>query len=58
MVKNIKYIIVLAALCLCCGIRAQITQKALNVGVMLPLHNVDGDGRRLVDYYRGILLAA
>lgn len=57
MVKNIKYIIVLAALCLCCGIRAQITQKALNVGVMLPLHNVDGDGRRMVEYYRGILLA-
>ena len=24
---------------------------------MLPLHNVDGDGRRMVEYYRGMLLA-
>lgn len=33
------------------------SQKAINVGVMLPLHNVDGDGRRMVEYYRGILMA-
>lgn len=31
--------------------------KAVNVGVMLPLHNVDGDGKRMVEYYRGMLLA-
>lgn len=30
---------------------------ALKVGVLLPLHNVDGDGRRMVEYYRGMLLA-
>jgi hypothetical protein len=24
---------------------------------MLPLHDVDGDGRRMVEYYRGMLLA-
>ena len=24
---------------------------------MLPLHNVDGDGQRMVEYYRGILMA-
>ena len=24
---------------------------------MLPLHNVDGDGKRMVEYYRGLLLA-
>lgn len=24
---------------------------------MLPLHNVDGDGRRMTEYYRGILMA-
>lgn len=31
--------------------------KAVKVGVMLPLHNVDGDGRRMVEYYRGMLMA-
>ncbi len=30
---------------------------AVRVGVMLPLHNVDGDGKRMVEYYRGILMA-
>ena len=29
----------------------------IHVGVMLPLHNDDGDGRRMVEYYRGLLLA-
>lgn len=29
----------------------------VNVGVMLPLHNSDGDGQRMVEYYRGILMA-
>lgn len=34
------------------------TQKsnAVRVGIMLPLHNVDGDGRRMTEYYRGILM--
>ena len=31
--------------------------KTVNVGVMLPLHNVDGDGKRMTEYYRGMLLA-
>lgn len=31
--------------------------STVNVGVMLPLHNVDGDGKRMVEYYRGILMA-
>ena len=31
--------------------------SALKVGVLLPLHNVDGDGRRMVEYYRGMLMA-
>ncbi len=30
--------------------------NAIRVGVMLPLHNVDGDGRRMLEYYRGILM--
>lgn len=34
-----------------------IAGKVLNVGVMLPLHNDDGDGRRMVEYYRGLLMA-
>lgn len=31
--------------------------KTVNVGVMLPLHDVDGDGKRMVEYYRGMLMA-
>lgn len=31
--------------------------QTLHVGVMLPLHDVDGDGKRMVEYYRGILMA-
>lgn len=32
-------------------------KNSVDVGVMLPLHNIDGDGRRMVEYYRGILMA-
>ncbi|MBQ4484288.1 MAG: ABC transporter substrate-binding protein [Prevotella sp.] len=38
-------------------VRSDIQQRAIRVGVMLPLHNVDGDGRRMVEYYRGLLMA-
>ena len=31
--------------------------RKVTVGVVLPLHNVDGDGRRMVEYYRGLLMA-
>lgn len=31
--------------------------KTIHVGVMLPLHNVNGDGRRMTEYYRGFLMA-
>ena len=27
--------------------------NTVKVGIMLPLHNVDGDGRRMVEYYHG-----
>lgn len=39
--------------------RTTVAKKAntMNVGVMLPLHDVDGDGKRMVEYYRGILMA-
>ena len=29
----------------------------IRLGVMLPLHDVNGDGRRMVEYYRGVLMA-
>lgn len=31
--------------------------KTIRLGVMLPLHNDNGDGRRMVEYYRGVLMA-
>mgnify|MGYP001530041615 CR=1 FL=1 len=33
------------------------SSKSVKVGVLLPLHNVDGDGRRMLEYYRGLLMA-
>ncbi len=32
-------------------------KKNIRLGVMLPLHDINGDGRRMVEYYRGILMA-
>ena len=34
-----------------------VRQRAIRVGVMLPLHNINGDGKRMIEYYRGILMA-
>lgn len=34
-----------------------IKNRAIRIGVMLPLHDVDGDGKRMTEYYRGLLLA-
>jgi len=31
--------------------------STVKVGVMLPLHGNDGDGKRMIEYYRGILMA-
>ena len=33
------------------------TDGVIRLGVMLPLHDVNGDGRRMVEYYRGVLMA-
>lgn len=33
------------------------TDGTIRLGVMLPLHDVNGDGRRMVEYYRGVLMA-
>ena len=38
-------------------VAAKKTGSVVNVGVMLPLHNVDGDGQRMVEFYRGLLMA-
>lgn len=38
--------------------KTDVRKRAIQVGVMLPLHDVDGDGRRMVEYYRGLLMAA
>lgn len=34
-----------------------IRTRAIKVGIMLPLHDVDGDGKRMIEYYRGFLMA-
>lgn len=31
--------------------------NSVRVGLMLPLHNNDGDGKRMIEYYRGLLMA-
>ena len=33
------------------------TGGTIRLGVMLPLHDINGDGRRMVEYYRGVLMA-
>lgn len=32
-------------------------KNAVTIGVMLPLHQIDGDGKRMLEYYRGVLMA-
>ncbi len=31
--------------------------RAIRLGIMLPLHEINGDGKRMVEYYRGVLMA-
>jgi len=35
----------------------EMRHREIRVGVMLPLHDKNGDGKRMVEYYRGILMA-
>ena len=54
-----RFICSIALLCLVslqCAF-SQIAREVTNVGIMLPLHNVNGDGRRMLEYYRGFLMA-
>ena len=37
--------------------KSDVRQRAVRIGVMLPLHNINGDGKRMVEYYRGVLMA-
>ena len=37
--------------------KTDVRHRAIRLGVMLPLHDKNGDGRRMVEYYRGVLLA-
>ena len=31
--------------------------REIRVGIMLPLHKINGDGKRMIEYYRGFLMA-
>ena len=37
--------------------KTDVRERAIRLGVMLPLHDQNGDGKRMVEYYRGILMA-
>ncbi len=37
--------------------KTDLRQREVRVGVMLPLHNTNGDGKRMTEYYRGVLMA-
>ena len=37
--------------------RSDVRNCAIRLGVMLPLHRQNNDGRRMVEYYRGVLMA-
>ena len=47
-----KYIILLITL-----VFSAYSWAGVKVGVVLPLHDKDGDGLRMVEYYRGVLMA-
>ena len=34
-----------------------VRNRAIRLGVMLPLHDINGDGKRMIEYYRGVLMA-
>lgn len=34
-----------------------VRERSIRVGIMLPLHNVNNDGKRMIEYYRGLLMA-
>ena len=38
-------------------VKSDMRNREILVGVMLPLHTINGDGRRMTEYYRGVLMA-
>ena len=36
---------------------SDVRHREVRIGVMLPLHTLNGDGKRMVEYYRGVLMA-
>ena len=56
MTTKLRYFFLLIVLTVCTSVWAQQT-ATVKVGIMLPLHDVDGDGRRMTEYYRGFLMA-
>ena len=52
-----KYILLLMLALIGWTTSKAVNNNTISVGVMLPLHQVDGDGKRMVEYYRGMLLA-
>ncbi|MBR4920195.1 MAG: LysM peptidoglycan-binding domain-containing protein [Prevotella sp.] len=37
--------------------KTDVRNREIRVGIMLPLHKVNGDGKRMIEYYRGVLMA-
>ena len=54
--KKLLFLIFFLQACVIDMANAQSSQ-VINVGIMLPLHNINGDGRRMTEYYRGFLMA-
>lgn len=38
-------------------VKTDMRLRELRVGIMLPLHELNGDGKRMIEYYRGVLMA-
>lgn len=39
------------------GVNGDVRQRAIRLGIVLPLHDDNNDGKRMVEYYRGVLMA-
>ena len=62
MTRFLRYFLLLVAFSFAVDTMSQapsddVRQRAIRVGVMLPLHNINCDGKRMIEYYRGILMA-
>ena len=38
-------------------VKVDVRNRAIRLGIMLPLHKINNDGKRMVEYYRGVLMA-